>query len=138
MHLVFNMLGIFFLGSALERLHGSLFLALLFLVTGIAGSGLEVATMGLEFLPESLRGSPWSIGASGALFGLFGFLWIRPSIDSSYPIRLVPTNVMLMLGWLVFCMTPLASNLHIANAAHLGGLLAGIAIALVLPQRLLR
>ncbi len=41
-------------------------------------------------------------------------------VDPSYPIHMVPMNVVLMLGWLVACMTPLIPD--VANGAHLGGL----------------
>jgi GlpG protein len=42
---------------------------------------------------------------------------------------MVPMNVVLMLGWLVACMTPLIPN--VANGAHLGGLFAGMLAALI-------
>ena len=131
-HLAFNMLWVFFLGSAIERLHGSLFLGLLVLVTGLAGTLLQVMLPPPEALPAALvglAGTPFAIGASGAVYGLFGFLWIRPMVDPSYPIRMVPMNVALMLGWLVFCMTPAMTG--IANGAHLGGLIAGMIAAFV-------
>ena len=38
-------------------------------------------------------------------------------------------NVVLMLAWLVMCMTPLIPN--VANGAHLGGLFAGILAATI-------
>jgi len=137
MHLAFNMLWIYFLGSALERLHGSLFAGLLVFVTHILGMMLQVMMPGAESLPAllvQLAGSPFAIGASGAVYGLFGFLLIRPLIDPSYPIRMVPMNVALMLGWLVFCMLPMF-DMRIANGAHLGGLLAGMAIAPLMARR---
>ena len=129
-HLAFNMLWVFFLGSAIERLHGSLFMVLLTLGTQIAGMMLQVLLPDADFMPEPLRGSPFAIGASGAVYGLFGYLWIRPMLDPSYPVHLVPMNVVLMLVWLVACMTPLIDN--VANGGHLGGLFAGILAALVL------
>ncbi len=132
MHLAFNMLWVFFLGSAIERLHGSLFMAMLVLISGLTGTLLQVMLPPAEALPEilaGLAGTPFSIGASGAVYGLFGFLWIRPMVDPNYPIRMVPTNVLLMLGWLVFCMTPMMTG--VANGAHLGGLIAGVLAAFV-------
>ncbi len=129
-HLAFNMLWMFFLGSTIERLHGSLFMALLVLVSGLAGTLLQVVLPPAEALPAllaGLAGTPFSIGASGAVYGLFGFLWIRPLVDPGYPIRMVPMNVALMLGWLVFCMTPAMTG--VANGAHLGGLIAGVLAA---------
>ncbi|TWU36547.1 Rhomboid protease GlpG [Novipirellula aureliae] len=138
MHLLFNMIWIFVLGSAIERLQGSVFLAVLLIVTQIAGMMLQVMLPGVESLPpflSALAGSPFAIGASGAVYGLFGYLWIRPTLDPGYPIHMAPMNVLLMLGWLVFCMTGMFGN--IANGAHLGGLLAGIAVAyFVSPRRL--
>jgi len=42
--------------------------------------------------------------------------------------------VILMIGWLVVCCTPLIQG--IANGAHLGGLLAGMAVAAAWPRML--
>ncbi len=131
-HLAFNMIMLYFFGAAIERLHGSLFMGLLVLVTGIAGMLTQVMLPDPESLPAiliGLAGTPFAIGASGAVYGLFGFLWIRPVIDPAYPIRMVPINVTIMLGFLVFCMTPMMKG--IANGAHLGGLIAGMLAALV-------
>ncbi len=128
-HLAFNMLWIFFLGSAIERLHGSWVFAALLLLTQIAGMMLQVLIPALDWIPQSLQGSPFAIGASGAVYGLFGFLMIRPLVDRDYPIQLDPVNVALMMGWLFACMTPLIPN--VANGAHLGGLIAGIMIGAI-------
>ncbi|TWU41034.1 rhomboid family intramembrane serine protease [Novipirellula artificiosorum] len=136
MHLAFNMIMLFMLGSAIERLQGSVFFGVLLIATQIAGMMLQVMLPGAESLPEFLHamaGTPRAIGASGAVFGLFGYLWIRPTLDPSYPIHMPPSNVMLMLGWLVLCMTGMVGN--IANGAHLGGLLAGMAAAYFVAPR---
>ncbi len=126
-HLAFNMLWIFFLGSTIERLHGSVFFTALVLLTQVGGMMLQVSLPPVDWLPASLHGSPFAIGASGAVYGLFGFLWIRPIVDADYPIHMDPTNVVLMLGWLVVCITPLIPN--VANGAHIGGLVAGVIAA---------
>ncbi|MEM9646591.1 MAG: rhomboid family intramembrane serine protease [Planctomycetota bacterium] len=125
LHLLFNMLWIYTLGSALERLHGSAFFLGLVMVTQV--SGMLVQVLLPDWLPEGLRGYPFAIGASGAVYGLFGFIWIRPRFEPMYPIAIPPQNVMLMLGWLVLCMTPIIGQ--VANGAHLGGLGAGVAAA---------
>lgn len=132
MHLAFNMLWIFFLGSSIERLQGSLFFAVLVLGTHFVAISAHVWMSTLDFLPEPLSGSPFAIGASGAVYGLFGYLWVRPAVDPNYPIRLMPSNIVLMLGWLVLCMTPAIDN--VANGAHLGGLFAGIVAAIITGQ----
>jgi GlpG protein len=134
-HLAFNMMIVFFLGSVIERLHGSMFLLMLLVGTHVAGMLLQVALPTEDFIPETLRGTPFAVGASGAVYGLFGFLWARPAAEPSYPIRLAPINVVLMFGWLFACMTPLIQG--VANGAHLGGLFAGVFVAFVwrsLPQ----
>ncbi len=135
-HLLFNMVWIYFLGSVIEKLQGSAFLAVLLVTTQIAGMLLQVMLPDtavlqpifqgtpFEFLAKTMSGSPFAIGASGAVYGLFGFLWIRPKVDPGYPIHLVQTNIVLMLGWLVICITPLIGD--VANGAHIGGLLAGM------------
>ena len=131
MHLLFNMLWIFYFGSVIERLHGSLFFALLALGSQIGGMMLQVSLPAADALPpalEALHGSPFAVGASGAVYGLFGYLWVRPAVDSGYPVRLVPTHIVLMLGWLVVCMTPLIKD--VANGGHLGGLFAGMLAAM--------
>ncbi|QEG01156.1 Rhomboid protease GlpG [Stieleria maiorica] len=133
-HLAFNMLGIFFLGSAIERLQGSWFMAFLLLASGIFGGLVQIWLPPEEALPELFRGlagSPFSIGASGAVYGLFGYLWIRPALSPSYPVRMMPSNVAIMLGWLVFCIFFVE---RIANGAHLGGLIAGVVIAVVVSR----
>ena len=130
LHLIFNMLWIYSLGSAIERLHGSFFFVGLLLITHIAGMLLQVLLP--EWLPAPLRGTPFAIGASGAVYGLLGFLWIRPSFNPTYPIRLPTSTVVLMLGWLLLCMTPIIPA--IANGAHLGGLLCGVLGAAVWPR----
>jgi GlpG protein len=133
-HLAFNMLALFFLGSAIERLQGSPFMAMLLLVSGVVGGLVQVWLPPADQLPEwldGLSGSPFSIGASGAVYGLFGYLWVRPAMTPSYPVRMVPANVAIMLGWLVFCIFFVQG---IANGAHIGGLLAGVVIAAVVAQ----
>lgn len=130
LHLVFNMLWIYSLGSVIERYHGSLIFIALLLGTEIAGMMLQVLLP--DTLPSALRGSPFAIGASGAVYGLLGFLWIRPRIEPMYPIRLPPMTLALMLGWLVLCLTPVIPG--VANGAHIGGLLGGTAAAAAWPR----
>ena len=109
-----------------ERLHGSWFLVGLLIGCQVA------ATLTQVLLPDWLE-PPDAIGASGAVFGVFGFIWIRPKVQSGYPIEIPPFNVKFMLGFLFLCMTPIIDN--IANGAHVGGLLAGMAIAATAPGK---
>ncbi|OYP36991.1 rhomboid family intramembrane serine protease [Rhodopirellula sp. MGV] len=128
-HLAFNMMALFFLGSAIERIEGSVFLAVLFMACAMAGMIFQISLPPEESLPpilHGLAGSHAAIGASGGVIGLFGYLWIRPMLSRSYPIDISPANVAFLLGYLVICIFLID---HIANGAHLGGLFAGMLFA---------
>ena len=72
-------------------------------------------------------------GMSGVVYALLGYLWIANSI-APHPFMVLPKGIVpFMIGWLVLCMTPVVTFLlgvHIANAAHLGGLLSGMLLGL--------
>lgn len=125
MHLVFNMFNLYILGGVVERIHGARFYLFLLLVCQAA------ATLTQILLPDWLE-FPLAIGASGAVFGVFGFVWIRPKVQPDYPVEIPSFNVKFMLGFLFLCMTGLLGG--IANGAHVGGLLAGMIIAAVAPK----
>jgi membrane associated rhomboid family serine protease len=84
MHLIFNMIGLYFFGPRLEdRLGGRQFLLLYFL-SGIAGAILHV-TGGIAVTLLSVPFNPWvpMVGASGAVFGVlmgFALYWPRERI----------------------------------------------------------
>lgn len=121
MHLAFNMMWVYSLGSIIERMHGSRFFTLLLLGTQTIGMLVQV------YFPQAWGGSPFAIGASGAVYGMFGYLWLRPMVDPEFPFGIAPVNVALMLGWLVLCFTSAVPN--VANGAHVGGLIAGLIAA---------
>lgn len=125
-HLAFNMINLYIIGGVVERIHGSLFYLLLLLFCQAVATTTQIA------LPDWMEG-PLAIGASGAVFGVFGFVWIRPKIQANYPVEIPSFSVKLMLGFLVLCFTPILPN--IANGAHVGGLIAGILVAAILPAR---
>jgi rhomboid protease GluP len=61
LHIVFNVLWIRQLGPAVEQLYGSARLVSIFTVAGVAG-----------FAVSNLMGVPFTVGASGSIFGLLG------------------------------------------------------------------
>jgi len=67
-------------------------------------------------------------GLSGVLYGLLGHIWIFQWLAPN-PIYRMPRGVLvMMLVWLVLCMSGLVSMLGfgaIANGAHVGGLIIG-------------
>lgn len=115
-HLLFNLLWLRDLGGMIEHFRGTALLALLVVVSGVTGN-----------LAEYMWSGPTFGGMSGVVYGMFGYVWIKGKYEPWQPLQLNPTVITIMLGWLIVCMTGLLGP--IANAAHLGGLVAGAAMA---------
>jgi membrane associated rhomboid family serine protease len=63
-----------------------------------------------------------SIGASGVVYGLFGFLWVMSRRRDDAAEAANAHTVQTMLGWLVVCFVINLLGAPIANTAHLAGL----------------
>ncbi len=110
-HIGFNMLGLWWLGAPLEAAFGRVRYLALYLLSGLAGSAFVYVSEPYGF----------SLGASGAIFGLMGataVLMRRLNYDMRPVIALLAINMLF-----TFTMN------NIAWQAHLGGLVAGAAIA---------
>jgi membrane associated rhomboid family serine protease len=126
-HIVFNMLGLYFMGPETERAIGSRHFLILYFLSGILGG------IGWLFISDA----PWAvcIGASGAIFGVIGaFVALFPQqpmmlLFFPVPIKAWKLAVALAIVELVFL---LSSQGGIANAAHLAGGVAGYVYALAL------
>ena len=121
LHIVFNSLWLWELGAKVERVMGHLDMLLLFLVIALVSNGSQFAFGG-----PGLFG-----GMSGVVYGLLGFSWVAPLLQPRWHIRPSSTIMLFMVGWLVACMVGLVEGMGfgaIANAAHLGGLLCGLAL----------
>jgi rhomboid protease GluP len=118
LHLVLNCLALSSLGPLIEEAFGARRLFLIYTVSGM----LAFAASAL-FSPASL-----SIGASGAIFGLLGFAFVYGRFRGGATGRAVSDH---LLRWLAFGLIMIFMP-GIDNAAHLGGLLAGGALGLVL------
>lgn len=116
-HILFNMWALWILGPGIEREVGSVPFAGLYLASAMVGSVAYV-------LAES---STPAVGASGAVFGLFGAwlasAWKRRSTPAG---RANLQSIGIILG--LNLMLPFVVE-GIAWEAHVGGLLAGFAIA---------
>ncbi|GGZ16318.1 rhomboid family intramembrane serine protease [Streptomyces inusitatus] len=112
-HIVFNMLGLWFLGRIVEPALGrSRFLAL-YLLSGLGGSALAYL-LAAENQP--------SLGASGAIFGLMGAFAVlarRSNLDMR------PVAVILAISLVLTFARP-----GISWQGHIGGLVVGALIAL--------
>lgn len=116
-HVAFNMWALFLFGPALERRFGSVPFAALYLAAGLGGGSLYHLVGRIE---------P-AVGASGAIFGLFGALLAATFRQRHTPAgRAVFSQLVLLLA-LNLSLPFIIPN--IAWEAHLGGLAAGAAIA---------
>ncbi|MEV5272171.1 rhomboid family intramembrane serine protease [Streptomyces werraensis] len=110
-HIGFNMFSLWLLGGPLEQHLGRARYLALYLISGLAGSALTYLLAG---------GSTASLGASGAVFGLFGataVLMRRLRYDMRPIIALLAINLVITFSWA-----------GIAWQAHIGGLVAGVVI----------
>ncbi len=121
-HLFFNMYALYLAGPVVERWYGSLqFLAIYLGCAGVASVASFV-----------FGGDAPSVGASGAIFGLFGLLLAAGRFH--HPVDRSSRALVGQLGFLIvlnivfgFAMT------GIDNAAHLGGLAAGLWLGAMVP-----
>ena len=116
-HVLFNMWALYLFGPALERRFGSASFAVLYLAAGLSGGSLYHLVGRLD---------P-AVGASGAIFGLMGALLAATYRQRHTPAgRAVFSQLMLLL---VINLTLPFVIPNIAWEAHLGGLVAGVAIS---------
>ena len=118
LHLAMNSLWYWELGRRIETRQGRVALLGLTLLFGLAANIAQYLYAG-----PSLFG-----GLSGVLYGLLGHCWLYQLLAPNPVYRLPPGVLVMMLAWLLICMTGIFELLEfaaIANAAHLGGLLIG-------------
>jgi GlpG protein len=125
LHITFNTLWLWELGSRVERATGSFNTLGLLLVIALVSNVSQY-----QFGGPGLFG-----GMSGVVYGLLGFSWVAPLLQPAWAIQ-PPKGIMLfMVGWLFVCLFGVVEVLGfgaIANAAHLGGLLCGAALGCLL------
>ncbi len=124
MHVAFNCLWLWVFGSKIERYHGGLYLLFIVLFVGVLSNVAQYI-----HTPNNPFG-----GMSGVVFGLLGYLWLRCKLAPVQALSLPPALVGLLLFFLVLGFTggmDLLAGGAIANAAHLGGLIAGGLLGIV-------
>ena len=123
-HLLFNMLTLWMFGGELERFWGSKAFLRFYLVCG-GGGGVAAALMGL--LPQANPNIP-TIGASGAIFGLFmgyGMVFAERTVlfMMIFPIK-ARTMAIIMFALSFFYLVGQTGS-GISHIAHLGGGVTG-------------
>jgi rhomboid protease GluP len=115
MHLLMNGIALFYAGMLLEKLLGPAWFLAIFFISAVCGSLFST-----QINPPNLI----SVGASGAIMGLFGVMLI-----ASFRLRPEEGRAGLLsfsLRVLVPSLLPSASSGHIDLGAHAGGAVAGV------------
>ncbi|GAC26958.1 rhomboid family intramembrane serine protease GlpG [Brumicola pallidula] len=121
-HIIFNLIWWWLLGSQLERAFGSVSLAVIFAIAAISSNVAQLLVSGPNFG-----------GLSGVVYALFGYVWwiglLRPQWGMGLPNNLV----YFLLGWLALGYFDVLW-VNMANEAHLFGLISGCLMALATHQ----
>lgn len=124
MHIVFNSLWCWELGRRIETALGSINLGGLFLATAALSN----------FAQHVVSGPVLFGGLSGVVYAFLGFSWAAGMINPRWRDLAPATPIMLfMVGWLLICLLGVIDVLgfSVANAAHVGGLVSGVAIGAI-------
>jgi len=124
-HIIFNSVMLWFLGSQVEWFDGRGRLAVLFVITSLFSNGLQYMISG-----------PLFGGLSGVVYGILGYCWLSQRTLPRF--QFPPALVTFAVVWMVIGFTPLPELLGLgsmANEAHLGGFVAGLVLAAILPAR---
>jgi rhomboid protease GluP len=127
LHLMFNVLGLIFIGMVFEQRIGPRPFIVLFLLSGLAGT---LVFAGIHWD----NGAFIVLGASGAISGVLGaFARLYPNERMSMFVMFVPLPplpIWVIVGIFVLIQLFLIpTSLPVAYEAHLGGLAAGILLA---------
>lgn len=118
MHVLFNLLWVWVVGSKVEYLQGRIALLGLVLFSGIISN-----------LAQYLISGPMFGGMSGVVFALLAYAWFWDKRNPQHAIGLPPALMGFMLVYLVLGYTGVLESFGfgaIANTAHLVGLLSGL------------
>jgi membrane associated rhomboid family serine protease len=122
-HLAFNMYALFIIGPIVEQLYGRTRFVLIYVLCAAAGSAASYV------FSDAFA----SVGASGAVFGLFGLLLVADRVHKPALTRNA-RNLTTQIGGLILINLVLGFVLlpNIDNAAHIGGLVAGCWLGFVM------
>jgi rhomboid protease GluP len=122
LHLGFNMYALYLVGPVVERWFGSVRFLLFYLLCAAGGSVASFV----------FGGDVPSVGASGAIFGLFGLLLasnrVHRPVDRQSRYLVGQLGMLILFNILFGFAVP-----NIDNAAHIGGLVTGIWLGAVVP-----
>ena len=117
-HLVSNMVLLLTLGTLIEKIIGHLKFSLLYIISGVGGN-LAVILLN----PDTI-----TAGASTALYGLLGFLFIQLFNKHNYILRNVGLSYIGLIAINIFYTF---TNPNVSLVGHLGGFVTGILFGLL-------
>ncbi len=124
-HIAFNMIWLYQLGSAIEQRQSIKRMAMLVVVTSL-----------LSNLAQYFWSGPSFGGMSGVVYGLLAYIWVQGKYNPRAGLGLEHNIAIMMLIWFVICWMGLVGN--IANMAHTVGLVSGAVLGLFYSPRIWR
>ena len=124
-HVAFNMYWLWMLGRRLENAIGWWRYLAFYLVAAFVSSAFQLGVSGET-----------GIGASGAVYALFGFMWVTRQRYPDFAEVIDARTVNLFMVWLVGCIVVTQLKIfNVGNAAHVSGLIFGAAVGEVFAGR---
>ena len=116
MHIMMNMLSLFMVGTMVERLFSARAYLAIYFMSGLVGA----------FASIYIHPVGWAVGASGAIFGIFGalagFAFVyRQRMQAEFMSFMRSFGLVLVINFVLGIAMP-----SIDMSAHIGGLLAGL------------
>lgn len=127
-HLLSNMLLLFFLGEIIEEALGKIRYLIVYLVGGVVGN---IVSLVMD-LSLSKAVMPISAGASGAVFALIGAMAWMLIVNRG---RMAGVTIGRLSMLIALSVWDGFRNPNIDGAAHVGGLVAGFVLALILYRK---
>lgn len=124
LHIVFNVVWMWFFGHRIELIQGRYQLLAVVLITALAANVAQFIMS-----PNTIFG-----GLSGVDSGLVGYVWVWSLLRKGEDFAVPKSLIYMMLVYLVVAASGIVtffSGTSVANAAHFGGLFAGMAVAAI-------
>lgn len=122
-HIVSNMIFLVGLGQMIEKAIGHVRFGVLYLLSGL---GADICSMLYSIIIGELYNS---VGASGAIFGLIGALFVLVAMHNG---KFGSVSIGRLLFAVAYMIYTGASSESVDNSAHVGGLVCGVLIMAVM------